>query len=166
MKRPSRPKPHAGSRPPQKRTRRGVTRDQWLGQQSRLRSMEHEDEHHHAEATKPIDERREERDRRNQATQQIEQVEDEIPHQKSRHQNRSDQCQQRRIFECHGRSMNVVSDSRNSGSFRLGFDKELIALFPEGALGGALVESLSDRLSVQAVDPCVELEVHHGQLRR
>jgi hypothetical protein len=77
--------------------------------------MEHEKEHHHAEATKHVDERREERDRRNQATQQIEQVEDEIPHQKSRHQNRSDQCQQRRIFECHGRSMNVASDSRNSG---------------------------------------------------
>jgi hypothetical protein len=70
--------------------------------------MEHEKEHHHAEATKRVDERREERDRRNQATQQIAQVEDESPHQKSRHQNRSDQCQQRRIFECHGRSMNVA----------------------------------------------------------
>jgi hypothetical protein len=31
-----------------------------------------------------------------------------------------DQCQQRRIFECHGRSMNAGSVSRNSGSFRLG----------------------------------------------
>jgi hypothetical protein len=30
--------------------------------------------------------------------------------------------------------MNVASDSRNSGSFRLGFDKELIALFPDRAL--------------------------------
>src|ERR1019366_6110176 len=87
-----------------------------LSLKSRLRSMEHEKERHHAEATKRVDERREERDRRNQATQQIEQVEDEIPHQKSRHQNRSDQCQQRRVFECHGRSMNVASDSRNSGS--------------------------------------------------
>jgi hypothetical protein len=77
--------------------------------------MEDEKEHHHAEATERVDERREERDRRNQATQQIEQVEDEIPHQKSRHQNRSDQCQQRSIFECHGRSMNVAGDSRNSG---------------------------------------------------
>jgi hypothetical protein len=44
--------------------------------------MEHEKENHHAEATKRIDERREQRYRRNQATQQIEQVEDEIPHQK------------------------------------------------------------------------------------
>jgi hypothetical protein len=77
--------------------------------------MEHEKEHHHAEATKRVDERREERDRRNQATQQMEQVEDEIPHQKSRHQNRSDQCQQRRVFKCHARSMNVASVSRNSG---------------------------------------------------
>ena len=85
-------------------------------QQSRLRSMEHEKEHHHHEATKRIDERGEQRDRRNQATQQIQQVDDEIPHQKSRHQNRSYQCQQRCIFECHGRSMNVASDSRNSGS--------------------------------------------------
>ena len=85
--------------------------------------MEHEKEHHHAEATKRVDERREERDRRNQATQQIEQVEDEIPHQKSRHQNCSDQCQQRRIFECHGRSMNVASDSRKSGC-RLGAVRE------------------------------------------
>jgi len=81
--------------------------------------MEHEKEHHHAEATKRIDERGEQRDRRNQAPQQIEEVEDEIPHQKSRHQSRSDPCQQRRIFECHGRSMNAGSDSRNSGS-RLG----------------------------------------------
>jgi len=85
--------------------------------------MEHVKEHHHAEATKRINERREERDRGNQATQQIEQVEDEIPYQKSRHQNRPDQCQQRRIFECHARSMNVASVSRNSGS-RLGAARE------------------------------------------
>jgi hypothetical protein len=32
-------------------------------------------------------------------------------------------CQQRRIFECHGRSMNVSSDSRNSGC-RLGAVRE------------------------------------------
>jgi hypothetical protein len=42
--------------------------------------MEHEKEHHHAEATKRINERREERDRRNQAPQEIEEVEDELPH--------------------------------------------------------------------------------------
>src|SRR6202453_5301397 len=69
--------------------------------------MEHEKKHHHAEATKRVDERREERDRRNQATQQIEQVEDEIPHEKNRHQYRPDQCQQRSIFECHGRSITL-----------------------------------------------------------
>src|ERR1017187_402041 len=33
-------------------------------QQSRLRSMEHVKEHHHAEATNRVDKRREERDRR------------------------------------------------------------------------------------------------------
>jgi hypothetical protein len=78
--------------------------------------MEHEKEHHHAEAAKSIDEGLEQRYRRNQTPQQIEQVEDEIPHQKSRHQNRSDQCQQRRVFECHGRSMNVASVIRNSAA--------------------------------------------------
>ena len=81
--------------------------------------MERVKEHSQAEATKRIDQRREQRDRRNQTTQQIEQVEDEIPHQKNRHQNRSDQCQQRRIFECHGRSMNVARGGCNSGSCRV-----------------------------------------------
>lgn len=80
-----------------------------------LRSMEHEKEHHYAECAKRVDERGEQRDRRNQATQQIEQVDDEIPRQKSRHQYCPNQRQQRRIFECHGRSMNAVSVSRNSG---------------------------------------------------
>ena len=51
-----------------------------LSVKSRLRSMEHEKEHHHAEATKRIDERREQHDRRNQAPQEIEEIEDEIPH--------------------------------------------------------------------------------------
>jgi hypothetical protein len=32
--------------------------------------------------------------------------EDEVPHQESRYQNRSDQCQQCGVFERHGRSMN------------------------------------------------------------
>jgi hypothetical protein len=74
-----------------------------LSRKSRLRSMEHVKEHHHAEATKRIDERREQRYRRNQTPQEIEEVEDEIPRQQSRHQYRPDQCQQRRIFEGHGR---------------------------------------------------------------
>jgi hypothetical protein len=34
----------------------------------------------------------------------------------SRHQNCPNQCQQRRIFKGHGRSMNAASVSRNSGS--------------------------------------------------
>ena len=75
--------------------------------------MEHEKEHQHAEAAKRIDERREQHDRRNQAPQQIEEIEDEIPHQKNRHQHCPDQSQQRRVFECHGRSMNAASVSRN-----------------------------------------------------
>ena len=86
-----------------------------LSPKSRLRSVEHVKEHHHAEAAKSIDEGLEQRDRRNQAPQEIEEVEDEIPHQKSRHQNRADQSQQRRIFKCHGRSMDARSVGRNSG---------------------------------------------------
>jgi hypothetical protein len=42
--------------------------------------MEHEKEHYHAEAAKRIDERGEQRDRRNQTPQEIEEVEDERPH--------------------------------------------------------------------------------------
>ena len=51
-----------------------------LSLKSRLRSMEHEKEHYHAEAAKRIDERGEQRDRRNQTPQEIEEVEDERPH--------------------------------------------------------------------------------------
>ena len=79
--------------------------------------MEHEKEHHHGQGAKRIDQRREERDRRNQAPQDIKEGEDEIPRQKSRHQNCADQCQQRSVFECHGRSMNVAAVGRNSGSY-------------------------------------------------
>jgi len=79
--------------------------------------MEHEKEHHHAEATKRIDERREEHYRGLHATENIKDVGDEIPHQKNGHQYRPDQSQQRRVFECHGRSMNARSVSRNSGSY-------------------------------------------------
>ena len=151
LKRLSRPEPPPGSQmPPERASRVGRARQSrpWkneLSLKSRLRSVEHVKEHHHAEATKRVDERREERDRRNQATQQIEQVEDGIPHQKSRHQNRPDQCQQCRVFECHGRSMNVASDSRNSGSSHLGFDNELVARFPYGAVRGQSLKSVPDR---------------------
>jgi hypothetical protein len=78
--------------------------------------MEHVKEHHHADATKRIDEGREQRDRRNQTTQHIEEIEDERPQQESRHQNRPYQCQQGCILECHGRRMNGVSVGRNYGS--------------------------------------------------
>jgi len=50
-----------------------------LSLESRLRSVEHVKEHSHAEASKRIDERREQHCRRNQALQDIEDVEDECP---------------------------------------------------------------------------------------
>ena len=58
----------------------------------------------------------EQHDRSNHAPQDIEDIENERPHQESRHQNRSDQCQQRSIFECHGRSMNVAHVIRNQNA--------------------------------------------------
>jgi hypothetical protein len=51
-----------------------------LSPKSRLRSMEHVKEHGHAEATKCINERRENRHGRNSTAQRIEDVEDERPH--------------------------------------------------------------------------------------
>jgi CRISPR/Cas system CSM-associated protein Csm3 (group 7 of RAMP superfamily) len=84
-----------------------------LSLESRLRSMEDVKEHSHGEASKRIDERREQQYRRNHAPQEIEDGEHERPHQKSRYHNCPDQCQQCRIFECHGRSMNVASVIRN-----------------------------------------------------
>src|ERR1019366_3089356 len=121
LKRPSRPEA-----PPAAKSRQNGPSDgspkadrQWqneLSPKSRLCSIEHEKEHHHAEAAKRINERREQHYRRNQAPQEIEEVEDELPHLKSRHQNCADQCQQRSVFECHGRSMNVAGVSRNIGS--------------------------------------------------
>jgi len=88
-----------------------------LSPKSRLRSMEHEKEHHHSYATERIDERREEHYRSLHATENVNDVGNEIPRQKNRHQYRPDQSQQRRVFECHGRSMNVASDIRNIGSY-------------------------------------------------
>ncbi len=115
VKRPSRPEPPSGSQIPAERcflmghARQTIRRENELSRKSRLRSMEHEKEHHHAEATKRIDERSEERYRGLHATENIKDVGDEIPHQKNRHQYRPDQSQQRRIFECHARSMNAAS---------------------------------------------------------
>ena len=86
--------------------------------------MEYVKEYSHTEATKRINERREQRYRRNQVPQYIEKGEDERPQQKSRHQNRPNHCQQRRIFDGHGRSMTAVSVRRNSGSVHLGFEQK------------------------------------------
>jgi len=77
--------------------------------------MEHVKEDRHAEATKRLNERREQHDRGNQIPQDIEKVEDEPPEQKSCYQSRPDQGQQRRIFECHGRSINIAGTIRNPG---------------------------------------------------
>ncbi len=43
--------------------------------------------------------------------------------------------------------MNVASVSRNSGSFHLGFDNELVARFPDRALRRQLLRGESDRLA-------------------
>jgi hypothetical protein len=68
--------------------------------------MEHVKEHGHTEASERIDERRQQHYCKNQTSHGIQDVEDEVPHQESRYQNRSDQCQQCGVFERHGRSMN------------------------------------------------------------
>jgi hypothetical protein len=81
--------------------------------------MEHVKEHSDAEASKSINQRGEQRYRRNQAPQDIEEGGDEPPHHEGRDQNRAEQCQQRRIFECHDESMNIASAVRNS-SYDLG----------------------------------------------
>lgn len=77
--------------------------------------MEHVKEDRHAEATKRLNERREQHDRGNQIPQYIEKVEYEPPEQKSCYQSGPDQGEQRRIFDCHGRSMSVAGVIRNSG---------------------------------------------------
>jgi len=51
-----------------------------LSLESRLHSVKHVKEHSHAEASKRVDERREQHYRRNQAPQDIEDVQDERPH--------------------------------------------------------------------------------------
>jgi hypothetical protein len=55
-----------------------------------------------------------------------------------------------------GREQRAVQSLR-AGCFRLGFDKELVALFPARAFRRDLVESLPDRLGVRAADPSLSL---------
>jgi hypothetical protein len=50
-----------------------------------------------------------------------------------------------------------------SGSFHLGFDNELVARFPDGALRRQLLKSVPDRPGIRAVDACLELEFHRGR---
>src|ERR1019366_1295438 len=58
----------------------------------------------------------------------------------NRHQYRPDQSQQRRIFECHGRSMNVASDSRNS------------RLVPSRSPSQRVGQDVTDRPRIEAID--------------
>ncbi len=53
--------------------------------------------------------------------------------------------------------MNVASVIRNSGSFHLGFNNELVVRFPDGTLRRQLLKSLLGRSGVRAVDTGVEL---------
>jgi len=47
--------------------------------------------------------------------------------------------------------------------FHLGFDNELVARFPDGALRRQLLKGVPDRPSIRAVDACLELEFHLGR---
>ena len=49
-----------------------------------------------------------------------------------------------------------------AGSFHLGFDNELVALFPDGTLRRQLPKGVPDRPGIRAVDACLEVEVHSG----
>ena len=63
------------------------------------------------------------------------------------------------LYLSQGREQHAVQFPR-AGSFHLGFDKELMARFPDGALRRQLPESVPDRLGIGAVDACLELELH------
>jgi hypothetical protein len=46
----------------------------------------------------------------------------------------------------------------------LGFHHELVARFPDGALRRQLPKGAPDRLSIGAVDPCLEVEFQLGRI--
>ena len=71
--------------------------------------MEHEKEHHDAEGAERINEGCEQGDGGNQVPKHIEEGEDEIPQEQNRHQNCSDQSEQRSVFKSHSRSMSAAS---------------------------------------------------------
>ncbi len=74
--------------------------------ESRLRFLEHVEEHRHAETSERIGEPREQHHRRSQSPQHIKDGRDERPQQKDGCQNRSDQCQQCSILN--GRILPLV----------------------------------------------------------
>jgi hypothetical protein len=87
--------------------------------------VEYEEEHGHADRTKRIDERPEQHYRGNYTLQNVQHIENEIPNQNSRHQNRSDQSQQGSTFERHARSMNAMRATRKR-RIALGSDATLV----------------------------------------
>ncbi len=63
--------------------------------------VENNEEHSQAERAKCVDQRREQRYRRNQPARHIHHIENQIPHQESRHQRRSDDSEECRILQRH-----------------------------------------------------------------
>src|ERR1035437_1679934 len=66
------------------------------------------------------------------------------------------------LYLSEGREQHAVQFPR-AGSFHLGFDDELVAFFPDGALRRQLPEGMLDRLGIRAVDECLELEFDPGR---
>jgi hypothetical protein len=83
--------------------------------------MKNEKEYRHAETAERIEERREERDGRKQVSQDIQQVEDELPYQQSRDQKRSDKCQQRGVLQSHGGIINFAGGYGNPADWVAGY---------------------------------------------
>jgi hypothetical protein len=75
----------------------------------RLVLVEHEKEHGQTDGTKCIDQRPEQHNRWNNALQNVQHIENQIPDKQRHYQDRSDQRQQGRTFEGHAWSMNVAS---------------------------------------------------------
>lgn len=73
----------------------------------RLPLVKNEEENRNAAGAERIDQRREKFRRRNRPAHESQCGENEIPHPKGRNNQSPDQREQRRIFEGHGRSMNV-----------------------------------------------------------
>ena len=80
---------------------------------SGLRFVEDEKEYGYGQGAKGVDERRKQRRRGDQPSHHIQQAENQIPDEKRRYQNRSDQRKKSRTFKRHARSMDVLSGGGN-----------------------------------------------------